>query len=54
MIASNGQNYSQICELLREMAVRSYKLSEYVMTNKLGYVPYLVIMMVMLIFNQEA
>ena len=25
MIASNGQNYSQICELLREMAVRSYK-----------------------------
>lgn len=36
---SNGENYSQICELLREMAVRSYKLSEYVLINKLRYVP---------------
>ena len=36
---SNGENYSQICELFREMAVRSYKLSEYVLINKLRYVP---------------
>ena len=39
MIASNGQNYSQICALIRDMAVSSYMISEYVMTNKLGYVP---------------
>ena len=39
MIALNGQNYSQICALIREMAVTSYMISEYVMTNKLGYVP---------------
>jgi hypothetical protein len=39
MIALNGQNYSQICGLIREMAVTSYMISEYVMTNKLGYVP---------------
>jgi len=39
MIADNGKNYSQICDLFREMAVNSYKASEYVMTNKLGFVP---------------
>jgi hypothetical protein len=39
MIAVDGKNYSQICGLYREMAVNSYKASEYVMTNKLGYVP---------------
>ncbi len=39
MIANDGKNYSQICGLFREMAVNSYKASEYVMTNKLGYVP---------------
>ena len=39
MIALNGQNYSQICALIREMAVSAYMISEYVMTNKLGYVP---------------
>jgi len=38
-IESNGNNYSQVFDLLRQMAVRSYKLTEYVMTNKLGYVP---------------
>jgi hypothetical protein len=38
-IESNGNNYSQVFGLLRQMAVRSYKLTEYVMTNKLGYVP---------------
>jgi hypothetical protein len=37
-IESNGNNYSQVFDLLRQMAVRSYKLTEYVMTNKLGYV----------------
>ena len=37
-IESNGNNYSQVFGLLRQMAVRSYKLTEYVMTNKLGYV----------------
>ena len=36
---SNGKNYSEICGLFRQMAVRSYKLTEYVLTNKLGYVP---------------
>jgi hypothetical protein len=36
---SNGKNYSKICSLLREMGVSAYKLTEYVMTNKLGYVP---------------
>ena len=36
---SNGKNYSEICSLLREMGVSAYKLTEYVMTNKLGYVP---------------
>lgn len=39
MIAVNGKNYSQICSLFREMAVNSYKASEYVMINKLGFVP---------------
>ena len=39
MIANDGKNYSQICGLFREMAVRSYMITEYVMTNKLGYVP---------------
>ena len=39
IIAQDGNNYSQICGLFREMAVRSYKLTEYVLTNKLGYVP---------------
>ena len=38
-IDSDGKNYSQLCGLFREMSVRAYKLSEYVMTNKLGYVP---------------
>ena len=38
MIAADGKNYSQICDLLREMAVNSYKASEYVMINKLGFV----------------
>ena len=38
-IDSNGKNYSQLCGLFREMSVRAYKLTEYVMTNKLGYVP---------------
>ena len=37
--AEDGNNYSQLCDLFREMAVRSYKLTEYVLTNKLGYVP---------------
>ena len=37
--SNDGKNYSQICGLFREMAVNSYKASEYVMTNKLGYVP---------------
>ena len=36
---SNGKNYSKICSLLREMGVSAYKLTEYVMTNKLGFVP---------------
>ena len=36
---SNGKNYSEICSLLRQMGVNAYKLTEYVMTNKLGYVP---------------
>ena len=36
---SNNKNYSQLCGLFRQMAVRSYRLTEYVMTNKLGYVP---------------
>ena len=35
----DGKNYSEICGLFRQMAVRSYKLTEYVLTNKLGYVP---------------
>ncbi len=39
IIAKDGNNYSQLCGLFREMAVRSYKLTEYVLTNKLGYVP---------------
>tara|TARA_B100000575_G_scaffold201828_1_gene163553 strand:- start:1819 stop:2364 length:546 start_codon:yes stop_codon:yes gene_type:complete len=39
MVANDGKNYSQLCDLFREMAVNSYRLSEYVMTNKLGYVP---------------
>ena len=39
MISNNGQNYSEICGLIREMAVTSYKLTEHVMTNKLGFVP---------------
>ena len=39
IIAQDGNNYSQICGLFREMAVRSYKLTEYVLTNKLGYIP---------------
>ena len=39
IIAQDGNNYSQLCGLFREMAVRSYKLTEYVLTNKLGYVP---------------
>ena len=39
MISNNGQNYSEICGLIREMAVTSYKMTEYVMTNKLGFVP---------------
>ena len=38
MIAANGKNYSQICNLFREMAVNSYKASEYVLINKLGFV----------------
>ena len=38
MIASDGKNYSQICSLFRDMAVRSYKISEYVLVNKLDYV----------------
>ena len=38
IIAKDGNNYSQLCGLFREMAVRSYKLTEYVLTNKLGYV----------------
>ena len=38
MIANDGKNYSQLCDLFREMAVSSYKTSRYVMTNKLGYV----------------
>jgi len=36
---SNGNNYSELCRLMRRMAVSSYKTSEYVMTNLLGYVP---------------
>jgi len=36
---SNGKNYSEICSLLRQMGVNAYKLTEYVMTNKLGFVP---------------
>ena len=39
MISMDGKNHSQICGLFREMAVNSYKLTEYVMTNKLGFVP---------------
>ena len=39
IIAKDGNNYSQLCGLFREMAVRSYKLTEYVLINKLGYVP---------------
>ena len=39
MTANDGKNYSEICGLFREMAVRSYMITEYVMTNKLGYVP---------------
>ena len=39
IVAKDGNNYSQLCGLFREMAVRSYKLTEYVLTNKLGYVP---------------
>ena len=38
MIAGDGKNYSQICDLFRQMAVNSYKASEYVMVNKLGFV----------------
>lgn len=38
MIAQDGNNYSQICDLFREMAVNSYRASEYVMVNKLGFV----------------
>lgn len=38
MIADDGKNYSQICDLFRQMAVNSYKASEYVMVNKLGFV----------------
>ena len=39
IVAKDGNNYSQLCGLFREMAVRSFKLTEYVLTNKLGYVP---------------
>jgi|TARA_B110000438_G_scaffold14973_1_gene14289 hypothetical protein len=39
MISMDGKNHSQICGLFREMAVNSYKLTEYVMTSKLGFVP---------------
>ncbi len=39
IIAKDGNNYSQICGLFREMAVQSYKSTEFVLTNKLGYVP---------------
>ena len=38
MIAADGKNYSQICSLFRDMAVRSYKITEYVLVNKLDYV----------------
>ena len=39
MIALDGKNYSQICSLFREMAVRSYMITEYVLVNKLEYEP---------------
>ena len=39
MIALDGKNYSQICSLFRDMAVRSYMITEYVLVNKLEYVP---------------
>ena len=39
MIALDGKNYSQICSLFRDMAVRSYMITEYVLVNKLDYVP---------------
>ena len=39
MIAMDGKNYSKICSLFRDMAVRSYMISEYVLVNKLDYVP---------------
>ena len=39
MIAMDGKNYSQICSLFRDMAVRSYMITEYVLVNKLEYVP---------------
>ena len=35
----DGKNYSQICSLFRDMAVRSYMITEYVLVNKLEYVP---------------
>ena len=35
----SGNNYSQICGLFREMAVQSYKSTEFVLTSKLAYVP---------------
>jgi hypothetical protein len=38
MIAMDGKNYSKICSLFRDMAVRSYMISEYVLVNKLDYV----------------
>ena len=39
MIAIDGKNYSEICSLFRDMAVRSYKITEYVLVNKLDYIP---------------
>jgi hypothetical protein len=37
--SENVNSIDQVCGLVREMAVNSYKLTEYVMTNKLGFVP---------------
>ena len=39
IIANDGNNYSQICGLFREMTVQSYKSTEFVLTSKLGFVP---------------
>ena len=38
MIANDGKNYSEICNILREMGVNSYMANKYVMINMLGFV----------------